>query len=554
MKHKNFLFLAVILFVALSLRVYQLDKAPASLFGDEVDVGYNAYSLLKTGQDLRGNSWPILIHSLSEYRAPLFIYSEIPFIAIFGLNEWGVRLASVFWSLLGIAGVYLLARELLDEKAALLAAAFLALSPWYMQYSRAAFEVTMLLTFIVFGAYFFLKGLKSKYLLPLSAVLFALTPYIYSTAGVFMPLLVVLLILIYGRELFVSLSIKYTIVAFFVAVLILLPYTFQTFSGRSGERFGLISIFTDQVLKDKVTLAQKFGGDTNTTIEKIFHNKPLIWAQVFILNYLRAFSPEFLFLQGDPNFRQSIHEMGEMYYFELIPLLFGLALALKLQYKQKNLILGWLLLAPAPAALTADGGFHATRTFLMLVPLGILVSLGISHLWNLKKDKKIGFILAAVVILALFNIPFYLHRYFVHYPVESARAWNYGFKQSMTYLNENQAGYSRILINNSYEPALIRFLFWTKYDPVLFHQQFGQDQPIKNIVAGYDGFKLGDKYIFGKLNVPYQGVLNKQTLLIASARDEITDPSSLTDPRVKLLTTVYSPDNLPIFYILTGEK
>jgi hypothetical protein len=46
------LFIAIFLFVlALSLRLYRLDNL--SLFSDEIDVGYQAYSLLTTGHDYK---------------------------------------------------------------------------------------------------------------------------------------------------------------------------------------------------------------------------------------------------------------------------------------------------------------------------------------------------------------------------------------------------------------------------------------------------------------------------------------------------------------------
>src|SRR3990172_13232877 len=85
-------FVSIILALSLLLRVGLLDKVPAELFGDEIDVGYQAYSLLKTGKDLYGQVLPTYIHSLSEWRAPLLMYATVPTIALFGPNEWGVRL------------------------------------------------------------------------------------------------------------------------------------------------------------------------------------------------------------------------------------------------------------------------------------------------------------------------------------------------------------------------------------------------------------------------------------------------------------------------------
>lgn len=551
MKKAYPILLVLILLLALGLRVYHLNSNPGSLFGDEIDVGYQAYSLLQTGQDLYGNSWPVLLHSLSEYRAPLFIYSAVPFIGAFGLNEWGVRLPAAFWGLLGILGTYFLTSKLFNSKVGLFSALSLSFSPWHIQYSRAAFESTMLLSFIVFGVYFFILGQSKKlYLIP-AAILFALTPYIYSTAVVLMPVLGLLLVFIYREKMLENIRIIFVAASLFIIVLT--PYFLLTVSGKAGERFSMISIFTDQVLQDKVTLSQKFGGDTSSPVERFFHNKPLIWTQVFTLNYLRSFSPEFLFTQGDPNFRQSIHEMGEMFYFELILLVFGLFLIVKTKNRSRAVILGWLLAAPLPAALTADGGFHATRTFLMLVPLSVITSLALVEILD-KKNIAFKYLTVLIAVLFIFNCTFYLHRYFIHYPVESWQAWQYGFKESMQFVKDNEDSYQHVLINNSYEPALERFLFWYQYSPGNFHTNFKTDKPEKNIATGFDGFRLDNKFVFGKFNGPIEALVDSKTLYVASARDDVTNPQILSDPRVKLLKTIYSPTQQPIFYIFTGTK
>ncbi len=557
MLKKSLLWLLIILVLASLIRVYKLDKVPASLFGDEVDVGYQAYSLLKTGQDLQGNSWPILIHSLSEYRVPLFIYSDMPFVAIFGLNEWGVRLAAVFWGILGILGVYLLVRKLFNERIGLLTAGFLAISPWHIQYSRAGFEATMLLTFLIFATYFFLRGLEKKYFLIVSAILFGLTPYIYSTAVVFMPLLIGLLI--FNNRQSIRRSSKSSLLAVVVFVLIFIPYSLQTISGSAGGRFNLISIFANKDLQEKVTLLQQ-REQFPLEMQRFFHNKPTVILQNFSMNYLRAFSPEFLFLQGDPNFRHSIHEMGEMYFYEIILLLLGVWIILKSNTNRiKFLVLGWLLVSPIPASLTYDGGFHATRDFLMLPALIILVSLGANFIWENIKDKNFKYLAVILITLAVFNFTFYLHRNFIDYPLESWRAWHFGFKEAMQYVDKNSLSFDKVLINNTYEPSLIRFLFWSEYDPDKFHKNFKGDKPQENITDGFNGFSLEDerdsssnKYYFGKINGPYEGLINDKTLFVASALNDITNPDTLNDKRVKLLETIYSPTGEAIFYLITG--
>ena len=539
-----------ILAVATFLRIYQLDLSPPSLFGDELDVGYQAYSLLKTGQDLQGNTWPILIQSLSEYRAPLFIYSDIPFVAIFGLNEWGVRLAAAFWGVLGVWGIYLLVRKIFNEQSsrwraerlALLSALFLAISPWHIHYSRAGFEVTMLLAFLIFATHFFLKGLEKKYFLIISIIFFALTPYIYSTAVVFMPLLLGLLAIL-NRQ-YLRKHLKSTLPAAICLFIILTPFAIQTITGAAGNRFNLISIFSNKDLQEKVTLLQQREA-LPLGMERVFHNKPAVILQNFTTNYMRAFSPEFLFLNGDPNSRHSIHEMGQMYFFESILLLFSFWVIFNVKLTNgRKLILGWLFIAPIPASLTYDGGFHASRNFLMLVPLMILLSLGANFLIDNIYNKKLKQVLILIIIFATFNFTFYLHRYFIDYPFESSRAWHFGFKEAMHYVDQNDKEYDRVLINNTYEPSLIRFLFWTGYNPDTFHKKFSGDN--------FDGFSLENKYYFGKFNA-FEQMLDRKTLYVASARDDITNPETLNDDRVKLLETVYSPSGEPIFYIITGR-
>src|SRR3989339_1854448 len=157
---KNNLYLIAILLIASFFRLYQLSSVPASLFGDEVDVGYQAYSILKTGKDYSGNFMPLHFHSLAEWRTPLYLYSAVPTVAIFGISPLGVRLPAVIFGVLSILGFYLLIREIVNgqwsmakknnliinsQPLALIASFLLAVNPWHIQYSRAGFEVTMLL-------------------------------------------------------------------------------------------------------------------------------------------------------------------------------------------------------------------------------------------------------------------------------------------------------------------------------------------------------------------------------------------------------------------------
>src|SRR3989344_5707483 len=94
---KRKVFLTIILFAAAFLRLWKLEEVPVSLFGDELDVGYQAYSILQTGRDYQGNFMPLHFHSLAEWRTPLYIYSAVPTVALFGITPYGVRLPAAFF-------------------------------------------------------------------------------------------------------------------------------------------------------------------------------------------------------------------------------------------------------------------------------------------------------------------------------------------------------------------------------------------------------------------------------------------------------------------------
>jgi len=152
------------------------------------------------------------------------------------------------------------------------------------------------------------------------------------------------------------------------------------------------------------------------------------------------------------------------------------------------------------------------------------------------------------------NFVYYLNKYYVVWPKESWRFWHSGYKETMTYLRNNDQKYEKVFINNTYEPALPRFLFWYQYDPELFLQQFEDDKHIEGIEQGFDGFKLGEKYYFGEFQKPLEQLLDSNNLIVASARDDITNVGIFNKPEIMLLKTIYSPVQTPLFYVFTASQ
>lgn len=562
--------LIAILALALFLRLWKIDTVPVSLFGDELDLGYQAYSILKTGKDYSGNSWPIHFHSLAEWRTPLYLYTAVPTVAIFGISPYGVRLPAVIFGVAGILALYLLVKELFkNEKIALFSALVLTLSPWHFQYSRAGFEVTQLLFFLIMGLLFFFKGLKNGRWMWLAASFLALTPWVYSTAKMFTPLLMLFLFLVWRKEI-LSLPRKYLTYAVIAGLIVGVPIGYSTVFGGGTSRFNYLSIFTDPTIEPEVGFARQrdlqMRGTQGVGIapyltDRLFHNKFTVVGVVVTKNYFQALGTDFLFNTGDPNLRHSISEIGQFYKLEAIPLLAGLVLFF-VKYKDKRLkglMVFWILGGILPSALTRDGGTHSTRLILILPPLVILTSYGLIEGIKLLKRNYQRLAITGYGLVWVVSIMFFLHGYFIHSPWDTQRWWHYGFKEIISSMKEVQGNYDKVVISTYGEPPYVFFAALYPYPPDKWHQGY----PFKKVnLPGFGEVSYIDKYYFASPKTGGEGVygfgkvLDKKTLYIATAVevkvDLIHEPDR-TPGDIKLLKAISYPSGEPAFYLFTGK-
>lgn len=533
-----------------------------SLFGDELDVGYQAYSVLKTGKDYYGNSWPMHFHSLAEWRTPLYLYSCVPTVALFGISAWGVRLPAAVFGILGVWLMYLLVKELFDdEKLGVVAALVTAISPWHIQYSRAAFEVTELLFLLLLGLVLFIKALKQRKRLWLAMACFGLMPWVYSTAKMFTPMLIGFLVILWWREL-IRFSRKELAWAAITLAVVAGPIAYSTVFGGGAERFGYISVFTNPVMETEVGVARlndaRMRGEMGEGIspkltDRMFHNKFTYWSENILDNYFKAFSTDFLFVQGDPNLRHSVHGMGQFYKVEAVMMIAGLVIFITggLDRRKKWLLGLWLIAGILPAAITRDGGNHATRLILILPPLIILVSLGMARL-----SKRLFIVYS---VLLLINFVFYMHGYWMHNPWYAERWWHSGFEEAIQKVKEIDGRYERIVITTASEPPWVFFAAWYQYPPDEWQREF----PIGNNVD-LDGFgrvsHIG-KFYFGSPEVEgfyaWNQVIDKRTLYLASEKEVkvnlISEPKR-TPPGLHLIKAISYPSGEPAFYLFDGEE
>lgn len=559
------LILIVIVLIGSFIRVWQLNKVPASLYWDEMDVGYQASSFLKTGKDYFGNSYPIFFHSFADFRTPLYIYATIPFITILGLNEWSVRLPSALFGILSILLIYLVIRELFKkEKIALISSLVLALSPWAIHYSRIAFEVSLMLFLFLLGLLSFFKSFKNPKWIIISGISFSLCIWTYSIAKLFIPIVLGILIFLYIDRLR-KIDKKYLISVLLIFIILLTPIYFSNFFFKGGQRFSEISIFTDPTIGNEINerrlnaallsgTEKNLGMKTNL-IDKIQYNKPQIWLKNFTNNYLTSFSTNFLFIEGDSNLRHSPLNIGQFYKVEALSLLLGLIfliLNFRVFSKDTILLISLLLIAPIPSALTRDGGNHATRLYFLIFPLIAIISLGMSSLFEKNKVLRIfGWVYLIIFFISSLS---FLRNYYIFYPAESAKAFEYGFKNVALTTSSSKDKYENIIFDDNETSGMMAYLFNTSYPPDKFHNEINtfQSKVLENIEAN----KLDNIYFLRPTGRDWKTIIQTKqihkTLLIVSAKQfQEQDPKKAeSDYAGEILDIIYYPNMLPAFYIM----
>ena len=188
--------LGIIVVLSVLLRFIKLGSFPSAITWDEAAVGYNAYTIWNWGKDEWGKSFPLVFKSFEDDKNPVHIYATVPFVGIFGLNEYTTRAPAALFGVLNVVVIFFLARLFFKSNlVGLLAAFFLAISPFNIQFSRFSHELNFAVFFWMAGLMCFYKGLKDKkwYLL-LAFLFFVIDLLTYHSAKIVTPFLLLLLI------------------------------------------------------------------------------------------------------------------------------------------------------------------------------------------------------------------------------------------------------------------------------------------------------------------------------------------------------------------------
>jgi len=543
MKKKLPLILIIlIILVGFWVRFYRLNLNFPSLYADEVGgLGYSFFWF---------SALPIK-NLLLKFLIPT---------SFFGLTPLGVRLSSAVFGTLFLILIYWLAKEINFEKKkrwqaipliTLILAGFL---PWGIHLSRIG-HVFVILSLIMVGIHwlFYLKAKTVKAYLWSLLPLF-LAAYFYPSMILIGPLALVL-VLIKIWQLKPSVKFKKTILI--VGIILIALFVWMFFKKGGYSRGFDLAIWRDVNVTAAENIDRSLARLSSPTIfslnrnpelvGRFFYNRPLAIINTFTRIYLSFYSPDFLFLKGDPTLRHSTGRFGIFYPFLLPFLVYGVFLFFtKGERKTKEMFLFWLLVSPIPAALTKGGDGYLLRVTYMLPPLTYLSALGLVEFLKLFKSKLKIVLAIFLFLLFSFSTCSFLFNYFHVYPAKSARSFEYGFKELADWQKEEKFQ-SLLVIWNGYYPRSY-FGFWQPS----FYKNLN-DFTVKKITLGQSNFYQGGENLYFSLPRTENDL---QTFLKENKISFLALPGDLKESfnsyqlfKQKPIKIINYPDQTPAFYL-----
>jgi len=462
--YKKSLLLSSVLVLAFLLRFYKVWQVPSSLYWDEAAMALDAKAVAQTGKDQHGGFWLQPIYpSWGDYKLPGYIIAAAPFFNMISFNvELAVRLPSVLAGTLTVLLSYFFVREILTfkvfkkqkDKIALLFCLLLAISPWHLQFSRAAFEANLALLFNFSGLLFFIKGGKKKEFWLVSLIFLFLGVYTYYSARIILPLLILFAFVFYWRK---NLrNIIYFSLTFLVFVLMLMPLYNSPIAPQAEQlRLSTKNILNDSSLVKHSSLLIEQDG--KSFLAKKIHHRFLYFGKAVLANYFEHFSFKFLLLKGDDNLRHSTGITGVLFFAVFIGFIYGQYVLFK-RKKKLFLFLNLSMLACFLPACIPYEVPHALRSLNAVIFLNFIAGAGLVCLF--KSGKLVKYFL---IITLICQFVFYVYDYYKLYPQRSFLDWQYGYKEAVWLATEEYKDVDKVYFTNAHGRSYLYFLLYSDY-------------------------------------------------------------------------------------------
>lgn len=500
--------ISVLLVILISfIYLYRLAEIPDSFSNDEAIFGYNAYSILQTGRDEYGKLLPIISESNGDYKLLLLSYWLVPFVALFGLTEFAVRLGQVIATFAVLTIVFLLVKKISSNfKLALATVLLLSLSPWFIVFGRSACETMISMFFFYLCMYMFLRWYESQKNIWL---LFGVICGSVSAMGYYSVwfILVITLLLVMLRNLLVRKNIRtfmFTSSLLFIP-LIIIAIALTTSGGARMKQINLLknsnaqALLEEQIREDQQSLPY--------SLTRILHNKIAFYPYYITRQFVQTFNLDFLFFSGDTGGTLYVVPYSGVLHLWYLPFLFiGLYYFFRNWHiSYQKIIIPLFIGAIFFAGSLSVYGSPSQRTIMAAPFLCFIIAYGIykaHQQYSTFATYKI--IISVGLIAVVYQTGGFLHQYSTHANVHLPWFRNYADKYMVRAVNHLQNNYQNVVAP---ETSYSAFYFFNKVDPKIAQANSQQRQDIKNGL-GHLIRKEANGILLMPIDCPASGKLN----------------------------------------------
>lgn len=408
----QYIMVIILMIIGSLARILYLASNPGGVSQDEAFSAYDAYSLAEYGTDCFGYHYPVYNTSWGSGMSALYSWLSIPWIKLFGLNMWTIRLPQAILGILSLLVFYFLMKKVTNDKIALITLFLFAISPWHIVMVRWGLDSAATPAFLLFGMYFFVLGLeKEKYLL-LSAISYGLTLYCYAFTWTLLPFILLFQVayaVAYKKIRFSITSILSAIIVFVFALPLIL-FLLVNYDIINEIKTGFISIPKVAYFRSGELASGGFMGKLYT--------------------YYKV-----MFLQNDGNIWNTVPGYGIHYKFGLVFVFVGLLYSvwelirkLKSKIYHPFLFVVFQFVIGSFASIVVDK-CDINKLNILHIPAIAFAGIGIYKLYKIISPRLIY----VIVIVYFIGFGFFEHAYYTSYHDLISKEFNAGLTDAIQY-------------------------------------------------------------------------------------------------------------------------
>lgn len=458
-RHRNAIILALILSIAIIVRLYKLGEIPAGLDWDEISAVYTPF-LHQIGVveiPIRG----VLSYLLT---GTYFIYS------LFGPSNFLTRIPEVFFGILLVLAVWKLGKEMFSNRIGLLSSLFIAILPWAIHFSRfqafsSAYALLVVITTLLIYRGIIHTDRKRVVYFCLAGLSGGLTTMIFASATIFVPLFFVIFPILYFKTRngpFTTRGIVFMIIIFSCLYLI----NFLDFKSHD-------QISSRAVAYSTYSHSQNVLQWLSMVSERIrMHLSPAFLIFTIPSGHDQPFQET---ISRSSQIRYSPTSVGELGYYGIFvyPGILLLAYRGFVDKKKPYIIMLWWIISyclvsgiayfdnPNPARNIAGLPAFAITISLFIEYLVVRLPQKVPRRQVMMVNKVTIFMIVALVVISSLT---FMNEYFTTYYEKSSRIFDYGYRGAADFLTKNNLWNNNIIVNDAWGRNLT-LSFYSPFQP-----------------------------------------------------------------------------------------